>query len=1137
MTAQPIKYKLVRVRNRMARLALRNDLVMATLLLAAVFTTAVWYERHLYFSSVLRTALTWLVADLALLLVLVITVRWLGTWRGWWPWVRPEAIAARVGHRLDTAPDRLLNALQLERRLATEKDLPNSDLLTHSVHQVAKKLTHLDSRALTPRRYHPPRRVGAALGVLILLAWVMAPGTMAQATRRLLNPERDYPVPTPFILVNLTGDMKVLGGDASEVAFTAVGSIPPDVELVWDDHLGRVHTAKLPLSRDRYVYRFENMGDDIRYFARYVNRAWFSPWDQISSKTHTITIIDRPVIEELTFTIVPPKYTGEAEETAGGNVADITALVGSAIKLEGTTNLPLKSAWMDLGGDITELAIQGRTLSGGFELDESTEMIISVTDKRDVSNANPIRYRFSARPDYPPNLTVVLPAMLVDLDESLILPIQVDVSDDFGFSRAQISYSIRHPDYLTSDGRIDTRQITELVLESKSQRLTHIWALAPLGLMPGDEVRLQIEVFDNNVRSGPGQAVSSTIIARVPTLADLFAQAAERARKATSTTENVLEDLEEVRALLEEMELAFRADDQVSWEQQQKGKEVLETLDDVLAAMESVQERLERMGAQAQENNLFSDAILQKYEELQNLLSEIMTPELEEAMARLREALENMDPLQIKNAMQNMQFQAAEMEAQLDRFLDVFRRALAEMKMAEVVRRLEQLAATEEQLLKDLAEAATSPAGEGEAEPTWRLPDLAARHLEQERALNAARQTMGDAAEALQPYSSQAAQELSDLRDAELTRNTNATMQQGTLSLQSGQASAGQASLEQGHFFLQALRDEAIAIQERFQQYTVSNMLAKFQRVLSGVLVASKQQEQLYLEAEGLSRSSPRVLEAAEAQHMLLKGMGRLIEQMIALGRESFHITPEIGRVVGRANAAMHKAVSSLEANDPPGAVNSQKESMTALNETAVALNNAMSSMQQSGSASGYEQYLQRMANLTQGQQGLNAQVLSMQLGQMAGMSRLELARRLQARQRQLARVLEDILDDFSAQSGGREGGLGQSLEDMEEVIRDFQRRRITRRTLDRQQRIVTRLLDSQKSLAVQDFKKERKGEQPAQLLSYTGPSGLPTNLGERDDLIMQAMEKALRSGYSADYQAIIQDYFQMVAGSSRAHE
>jgi len=233
----------------------------------------------------------------------------------------------------------------------------------------------------------------------------------------------------------------------------------------------------------------------------------------------------------------------------------------------------------------------------------------------------------------------------------------------------------------------------------------------------------------------------------------------------------------------------------------------------------------------------------------------------------------------------------------------------------------------------------------------------------------------------------------------------------------------------------------------------------------------------------------------------------------------------------------MHQAVEGLEANDPQGAARSQRESMMALNETAVALSNAMVMMQQSGSASGYEQFLQRMQNLTQGQEGLNEQVLSMQLGQMAAMSRIELMRRLQARQRQLAQVLEQILDDYPAQSGSKEGGLGQALQDMEEVIKDFQRRQVTRRTLERQQRIVTRLLDSQKSLTVQDFKEERKGEAPTQSLTYAGPSGLPANLGEREDLIMQAMEKALRTGYSQSYQVIIQNYFQRLAGGTALEE
>jgi hypothetical protein len=361
-------------------------------------------------------------------------------------------------------------------------------------------------------------------------------------------------------------------------------------------------------------------------------------------------------------------------------------------------------------------------------------------------------------------------------------------------------------------------------------------------------------------------------------------------------------------------------------------------------------------------------------------------------------------------------------------------------------------------------------------------------------------------------------------------------LRDGTQALKDRELASSKSEMETGRDNLQALLNEATAIRDQFQREAVTEMQARFQRVMSGVLSISKQQETLWEETKRLPNNSPRVREAAELQHMLVKSMSQLIEQLMALSQQSFHITPEMGRSIGQANAAMNEAVSLLEANDLRATGKIQQQGMSALNEAAVALNNAMATMEQSGSASGYEQFLERMQNLTQGQQGLNQQTLNMQLGQMAGMSRIEMMRRLQARQRQLSQVLEQMLEDYPTQSGGKQGGLGQALEDMEEIINDFQRRRITRRTTERQERIVTRLLDSQKSLTIQDFKEERRGEAPAQRYTYVGPSGLPDNLGEREDMLLQAMEKALRSGYSQDYQVVIQNYFQrLISGNTLA--
>jgi hypothetical protein len=1109
--------------------------MLATLLLAALFTTAVWYERQLYLATTTRSIIIFLLSDFLLLMLLVVVIRGLGTWRGWWKWVQLDAIAYRVGNRLGLPDDRLLNALQLERHLMAPEALPNADLTEKSVRLVAQRLAEFDFVYLTPRRYKPPLRLAAIIIVVLAVAWLTSPRSMSHAVARLMDPETEYPVPTPFILVSLSGDMEVLGGDTTEVVFTAVGSVPPATELLWEDHQGRAHSISMALHNDRYSYRFENIHDDIRYYARFVNKAWFSPWDKIKSQVHKISIIDRPVIEELKFRVFAPEYTRESTEELGGNVADISALIGSRIDLNGSTNLPLDSASMYLGGEEFPLPVNYKSFQGEFQINASTEMTISVIDRRGIANTNPIRYTFTAVPDYPPTLSMILPLVAIDLDEYMLVPVHFDVSDDFGFSQAQIAYEIIHPEYLSQDQQTYTHPIPELLLDKRSQRITHAWELASLNLVPGDEVRFQVEIYDNNILTGPGKVVSRTMVARVPTLEDLFARLSDSSDETTSMTEGVLEDLEDVRKLLEEMDLAFRQDEQITWDQQQKGRKVLETLDEVLEAMESVQEQLQDLGSMADNNNLIDDEILEKYDELQHLLEEIITPELEDAMAQLREAMEKIDPEMLKQALQNMQFETNEFEAQLDRFLDIFRLALAEMKMDEVVQRLERLVAIEEKLLEKM----TGLEVETEADPgeiSRELQDVEGSHEQQERALEATADVMSDASQAVAPYSTQAARDMAALSESDLMEDTGSDLRDGTQALKDREIVSGKSEMETARDNLQALLNEAAAIRDQFQRESVTEMQARFQRVMSGVLSISKQQETLWEETKRLPNNSPRVREAAELQHMLVKSMSQMIEQLVALSQQSFHITPEMGRSIGRANAAMNEAVSLLEANDLRASEKTQQQSMSALNEAAVALNNAMATMEQSGSASGYEQFLQRMQNLTQGQQGLNQQTLSMQLGQMAGMSRIEMMRRLQARQRQLSQVLEQMLEDYPTQSGGKQGGLGRALEDMEEIIKDFQRRRITRRTTERQERIVTRLLDSQKSLTIQDFKEERRGEAPAQRYTYVGPSGLPDNLGEREDMLLQAMEKALRSGYSQDYQIVIQNYFQrLISGNTLA--
>ena len=137
----------------------------------------------------------------------------------------------------------------------------------------------------------------------------------------------------------------------------------------------------------------------------------------------------------------------------------------------------------------------------------------------------------------------------------------------------------------------------------------------------------------------------------------------------------------------------------------------------------------------------------------------------------------------------------------------------------------------------------------------------------------------------------------------------------------------------------------------------------------------------------------------------------------------------------------------------------------------------------------------------------------------------------LQKQQEQLKKQLEELLSDNPSQESG---GLSKAQDDMEKVIDDFRKRQIDRRTQERQQRILSRMLDSQKSLTQKDFSEKRKSKSAGEII-YSGPSGLPEDRGERKMLLINAMESALQEGHSREYQNMMKKYFRTLQHEKNA--
>jgi hypothetical protein len=310
-------------------------------------------------------------------------------------------------------------------------------------------------------------------------------------------------------------------------------------------------------------------------------------------------------------------------------------------------------------------------------------------------------------------------------------------------------------------------------------------------------------------------------------------------------------------------------------------------------------------------------------------------------------------------------------------------------------------------------------------------------------------------------------------------------------------------------------------IQSEFQEDTVDELLRKFLALIRNLLYISQEQENLVKETEGLRSRSPKLIETAVKQDKILRENQQFMIQLTELSRETFHISPQIAGAIGRTKTAMDRTISRLEQKQTSSAKKEMKKILKGLNEIAKLLLESANQMQMSGSGSGMAEFMERMEEMSKQQQGINQGTKNLpQLGMMAQQQMMGL---LQKQQEKLKKQLEELLGE---NPGKENSGAGKAKDEMEEVIEDFRRKQVDRRTQERQQRILSRMLDSQKSLTQKDYSEKRKSSGGEEFI-FSGPTGLPTDMGEREMLLINAMESALQEGHSREYQNMMKQYFR----------
>jgi len=1023
-------------------------------------------------------------------------------------------IAQRVGNKFPSIKDRLINAIQLY-------DFYKQNKEGYSLELVDRALTDIDSVSKdrnfisildTTSIKKAARLLVGSIAVFVLISTLFST-KFYNSANQLLHPFTSFEKVIEFKLTLSPGNIEIIKDEAVQIKIIGEGKIPEQIILHLNNSFNGHETEYILHQKQEnyFEYTIESIKDSTEYYVS---------TDEYISEKYLISVIELPMVRNLQLKINYPDYSRIESRFLDENVGDITALKGSVANININANKKLKEAKVILKNQKErDLNVLGNSANGKIKILTDDEYYIALKDQSDHNNMDPIEYRINIIEDAYPAVKITVPGKDVDITEEMLLMLSIEAEDDFGFSLLQLAYRIFKPQF-----NLDTTyHYIPLKLDNyqtQKIRLNHNWDLTNLNLLPEDVVTYYVEAFDNDNVSGPKSAKSLTYSIRFPSINEIFTDVQQEHEQAYETFEDMYEQSKELKEKLSELVQEMKKDPNLNWEEKQQLEDVVKTQQQMQQALEEVEQKLDEMIEQMEKNDLTSVETLKKYFELQQLMQEIVTEDLKEAIKDLNKAMESINPEELKKAVEKLDINQEEFLKSIEKTLSILKRLQIEQRLDEVTKKAEQLLKEQTELLEKADQASKEDKNK-----------LAKEQKDIQKDTEELKKQIEDLKEKMSEFSEMPTSQIESSIDMMNRERLTENMNQASQNFQSGNMSKGQQQGQMAQNSLSELSDMLKNAKQQLMQSQKQQVMNELKRISNDLMRLSMAQENVIKSGKGLSRNSPQLENMADRQQDLISGLERVAERANALSNKTFFMTPQISRAINQSLSQMQQSIQKIEARNNSQASRKQGQAMASLNEGIKQVQQSMKQLSSSQSASGLQEMLDQLAQMSAKQQGLNQQTMQLGMGQKLTMAQQAAMARMAAEQAALKKSMEQLQKEFGNRSEIL-GRLDNIAREMDDVVKDLNSKNVSRKTINKQRKILSRLLDAQKSIQRREYSRKRKAETGK---NYTAknPGQLPVDLGEKDRELRQDLLKALKEGYTKDYQELIKKYFEALVNES----
>ena len=956
--------------------------------------------------------------------------------------ISDENASKEIGKFFPEVSDKLLNTIQLA------KEQSDSSLIIASINKRIEELKFVPFvKAVDLSINFKYAKALAILVVIVAITSLTFPSAIIDSNNRIVNFNQEFIPEAPFSFIIKNETLQGFRNEDFLLKAKLEGnSIPGSVFLNVKDRDVKMEQVAI----DEFEFTFKKPYQNIKF---HLNAAGFR------SSEYELSILTRPEVGTFNIELDYPNHTGKAIELLS-NTGNLQIPEGTKANWQINTK-NASDVWLKVSSpsDSLHAKNEGNMFHISSQFFETTNY--EIRSKNEYSdNKEKLLYNIEVIKDELPSIRNQYFADTL-LYEYIV--VAGSVSDDYGIRAFELVAK-----------REGDQEVVKIPASKNPLEQTYYfrWDLDSLQLDEDETLEVFVQVTDNDAINGFKTVKSPSYLFRVPGKAEIREELSQKSGKAESDLQRSVEQSKSLNEKIQELQNRLKSKKDIEWQDERLLEEIMKQRQALEEEIEKLKEDFNNLKEGENKFNERSPQLQEKAEQIQNLMNELLDEETKQLYDELQKLLEEQaENEDIQEMLNRMSPNEQDLENELERTLELFKRLKMESKLEQTTNDMEDLAEEQQQL----------------AEETGNKENTTEEAAQEQKKLNEEFDRIKEEIDEIQELNQDLKnpEPMQDFSEDENEIDQN--MKDAQESLENNKRKEGSRSQQQSGQNMKQMSGKLSQMQSAMQSETNMENIDNLRDIVDNLVKLSFTEEELIKAFREIKQVDPRFVELSQDQLKLKDDAQVIQDSLLALAGRVAEISSFVTREVTEMNRNIDAALQELRERRRGKALSNQQFAMSSMNNLSLLLSNTLQQMQQAMAQSSGpgkpDKKGQNMGDLKQLQKQLSQQIKELKESGQKGRKLSESLAKMAAQQEMIRNQLREFQKQLAGQPGkdGEKNQVGEQLKEIMQQMEmneiDLVNKRLTEQLVKRQKDIETRMLEAEKSLRDQDFDNKREAQ------------------------------------------------------------